>query len=143
MPTATLPDLDCAVPAPHCKAPIKGNGLGTNYITPLFAGKSAVAQQCHQSGNRQRGHRVERAVGGHCLDLQRIASGNPSNQYFQLAASINPGKCCYLGYLYGITSFDGLHPSNTGYALIAYDFIKTINQAYGTHIPQIDLDGSL
>ena len=35
-------------------------------------------------------------------------------------------------------SFDGLHPSNTGYALIAYEFISTINKAYGTHIPQID-----
>ena len=36
-------------------------------------------------------------------------------------------------------SFDGLHPSNTGYALIAYEFIDTINKAYGTHIPQIDV----
>jgi hypothetical protein len=35
-------------------------------------------------------------------------------------------------------SDDGLHPSNTGYALISYYFIKTINdayRAYGAHIP--------
>lgn len=36
-------------------------------------------------------------------------------------------------------SFDGIHPSNSGYGLIAYAFIATINKAYGTHIPQIDL----
>jgi hypothetical protein len=36
-------------------------------------------------------------------------------------------------------SFDGLHPSNTGYAIIAYEFIDVINKAYGTHIPQIDV----
>ena len=65
-----------------------------------------------------------------------IASGDPSNPYFKLASSINPGVCCTLGYLYGMLSFDGLHPSNTGYALIAYEFISTINKAYGTHIPQ-------
>ena len=36
-------------------------------------------------------------------------------------------------------SFDGIHPSNTGYALIAYEFIDTINKAYGAHIPQVDV----
>ncbi len=36
-------------------------------------------------------------------------------------------------------SLDGIHPSNTGYALVAYAFIDTINKAYGAHIPQVDL----
>jgi hypothetical protein len=43
-------------------------------------------------------------------------------------------------------SFDGIHPSNTGYAIIAYEFIKAINAAYGAHIPEVDVkavyDGS-
>lgn len=36
-------------------------------------------------------------------------------------------------------SFDGLHPSNTGYALISYYFIQAINTAYasyGAHVPE-------
>lgn len=34
-------------------------------------------------------------------------------------------------------SLDGIHPSNTGYALFANAFIKAANQAYGLTIPQI------
>jgi lysophospholipase L1-like esterase len=35
----------------------------------------------------------------------------------------------------GIISLDGGHPTDIGYTLIADEFIKTINNAYGTHIP--------
>ena len=80
-----------------------------------------------------------------------LASGKNSNSYFQLASSIAPGICCTLGFVHptasgnaqgGILSFDGIHPSNTGYALIAYAFINAINEAYGTSIPQVDLQAA-
>jgi len=137
--SGSYPDLDCAVPKPHCKA-VPGTGLGNYYITPEFAGK---IQALNDAINQGIDHA---ATASHVplVDVQAIfqglASGNPSDPYFKLASSIKPGTCCYLGYLYGILSFDGLHPSNTGYALIAYVFIDTINKAYGTHIPQIDID---
>lgn len=35
-------------------------------------------------------------------------------------------------FLGGLFSLDGLHPSNTGYAIMANEFIKGINQALGT-----------
>lgn len=132
------PNLDCAVPAPGCKA-VPGSGLGNYYITPEFAGKVQTLNDAINQGID------DAATASHVplVNVQEIfhgiASGDPSNPYFKLAASINPGVCCTLGYLYGILSFDGLHPSNTGYALIAYAFIETINEAYGTHIPQIEL----
>jgi len=50
---------------------------------------------------------------------------------------INPPKCCSLAFLGGLLSFDGLHPSNTGYALIANDFIGTIDKGLGQSIPQL------
>jgi len=133
-----IPDLDCANPAPHCKA-VPGSGLGGNYITPEFAGKvqslnDAINQGIDDAATQTRTPLVDvQAI------FHGIASGNPNNPYFRAAASINPGVCCTLGYLYGMLSFDGLHPSNTGYALIAYDFIATINKAYGTHIPEVDV----
>lgn len=135
---AQLPDLDCAVPSPKC-TPVPGSGLGSNYITPAFAAKvqtlnNAVNQGINAAASDTRVPLVDVQAIFHGL-----ASGNPSNPYFALAASINPGVCCTLAYLYGILSFDGLHPSNTGYALIAYSFIKVINKAYHTHIPQIDV----
>lgn len=143
-----LPDLDCAKPSPHCK-PVKGSGLGANYITPEFAAKiqrlnNAINQGIDNAATAEHVPLVDVAAIFHGL-----ASGDPHNQYYRLAASINPGVCCTLGYRYpiasgtpppgGILSFDGIHPSNSGYALIAYAFIGTINQAYGTKIPQVDL----
>jgi len=43
-------------------------------------------------------------------------------------------------YLGGIFSLDGFHPTNTGYAITANEFIKTINQFYGTMIPRVNLE---
>jgi lysophospholipase L1-like esterase len=133
-----LPDLDCAVPAPKCK-PVPGSGLGTNYITPKFA---ARVQELNNAVN-QGINAAATSTHVPLVDIQTIfhglASGDPSNPYFAAAASISPGVCCTLAYLHGILSFDGLHPSNTGYALVAYFFIKAINQAYHTHIPEVDV----
>jgi lysophospholipase L1-like esterase len=146
-----LPDLDCAQPMPHCKA-VKGSGLGANYITPAFAAKVQSLNNTVNQGIDD----AASAAGAPLVPVDKIfeglASGDPSNPYFSLASSIAPGLCCTLGYIYpakisgtteslpgGILSFDGIHPSNTGYALIAYEFIDTIDKAYGTHIAQVDL----
>ncbi len=139
--SGTLPNLDCAVPAPHCKA-VPGSGLGMRYITPEFAGKLQALNNAINQGidNAASASHVP-LVDIHAI-FHGLASGDPSNKYFALASSINPGHCCTLGFLWGISSFDGIHPSNTGYALVTYAFIDTINQAYGTHIPQIDLEAA-
>jgi len=136
--TGQIPNLDCANPAPHCKV-VPGSGLGMRYITPEFAGKLQALNNIINEG-------IDDAAAAEHVPLvdvhsifHGLVSGDPSNPYFKLASSIKPGLCCTLGYLWGISSFDGIHPSNTGYALIADVFIGTINKAYGTHIPQIDL----
>jgi len=40
----------------------------------------------------------------------------------------------------GLFSLDGVHPSNTGYAIIANKFIQTMNARLGTHIPLANID---
>jgi lysophospholipase L1-like esterase len=50
---------------------------------------------------------------------------------------INPPYCCSLRFGGGLLSLDGLHPSNTGYAIIANAFIQTIDAAFGTSVPQL------
>jgi len=52
---------------------------------------------------------------------------------------INPPNCCSLVYRGGLSSLDGLHPSNTGYAIIANAFIASLNAAYGLGIPQVNV----
>jgi hypothetical protein len=39
----------------------------------------------------------------------------------------------------GLLSLDGLHFSDTGYALLAAEFAEAINAALGTRIPELDL----
>lgn len=39
----------------------------------------------------------------------------------------------------GLFSIDGIHPTNTGYAIIANEFIKTINRAYEMKIQSVDV----
>lgn len=66
----------------------------------------------------------------HKLFVQIAAAGG---------APINPPKCCSLVYRGGLSSLDGLHPSNTGYALIANAFIDTLNAAYSLGIPDVNV----
>ncbi len=50
------------------------------------------------------------------------------------------GKIYTFSYLGGLISLDGIHPTRTGYALIANMFIERINQILGLQIPLIDID---
>ncbi len=115
-----------------------GSGLGGNYITPAFAGQIQVINNNVNAGIDA----SARNTGAPLVDVQAIfqgiASGDPSNQYFA-KAQVNPGVCCSEVFHGGLVSYDGLHPSNTGYALISYYFIQTINRAYaayGANIPE-------
>ncbi|HMH14865.1 MAG TPA: SGNH/GDSL hydrolase family protein [Edaphobacter sp.] len=46
------------------------------------------------------------------------------------------GTTAFLG---GVFSLDGIHPTNTGYAVVANTFIDTMNAGMGTKIPDVDL----
>ena len=43
-------------------------------------------------------------------------------------------------FLGGIFSLDGIHPTNTGYAMVANDFIKAINTKFAGSIPPIAIE---
>jgi hypothetical protein len=43
-------------------------------------------------------------------------------------------------FMGGLFSLDGVHPTNTGYAIIANEFIKTMNRALGTGIPPANVN---
>jgi hypothetical protein len=50
------------------------------------------------------------------------------------------GETLTNGFLGGIFSLDGVHPTNTGYAAIANAFIRKLNDDLGTKIPFISID---
>jgi len=62
------------------------------------------------------------------LFTQIAASGLTINGY--------TGTTSFLG---GIFSLDGIHPSNTGYAVVANKFIDTMNASMNTKIPDVAL----
>ena len=43
-------------------------------------------------------------------------------------------------FMGGLFSLDGVHPTNTGYAIIANEFIKTMNRSLQTNIPYVSVD---
>ncbi len=49
------------------------------------------------------------------------------------------GKHLTTAFLGGIFSLDGVHPTNTGYAIVANTFIEVINLSYGKRIPFVDV----
>ncbi len=43
-------------------------------------------------------------------------------------------------FLGGIFSLDGVHPTNTGYAIIANAFIKELNRGFAAGIPPVSVE---
>ena len=39
----------------------------------------------------------------------------------------------------GVFSYDGVHPSATGYAIVADALVQFVNASYGTTIPRVDM----
>jgi lysophospholipase L1-like esterase len=50
------------------------------------------------------------------------------------------GKHLTAEFLGGLFSLDGIHPTNTGYAIIANSFIEGMNRSWSTNIPLADVD---
>jgi lysophospholipase L1-like esterase len=126
-----LPDLDNGVP---------GSGLGMYYITPEFAAKIQSLNNTVNEGIAQASSSSHVPMVDVTAFFDGVASGNPNNPFYKQVVNINPGVCCGLSFGTGLVSFDGLHPSNTGYALIASYFIDEINANFKTKIPQINID---
>ena len=116
-----------------------GTGLGSNYITPAFATQINSVNTAMNAGIAAAAKQTGTPLVPISQVFNDIATGNTSSPSFQLAASVNPGKCCTLTFGGGLLSYDGLHPSNTGYAVIADAFISAIDTAYGANIPPLAL----
>lgn len=128
-PTAvSIPTTGCGVTGGSC--------LGTYYLTASFATQVQTVNAAINAGIKAAATKSQAAF----VPIDQIFAGlySGSGPYFAEAASINPGKCCTLAFGGGILSLDGLHPSDTGYALIAQVFAQTANTAFGTSIPAIN-----
>jgi phospholipase/lecithinase/hemolysin len=73
------------------------------------------------------------AAGGILIDMHTFFESAA-----QTGVTINgyPATTAYLG---GLFSLDGIHPTNTGYALVANQYIAVINAALKTNITPVDV----
>ena len=59
--------------------------------------------------------------------------------FIDFAGVVVGGQRITTDFLGGAISLDGIHPTNTGYALIANEFIKTMNSHFGAGIPPVSV----
>lgn len=96
----------------------------------LSAAETATIQQTVQQYNMVIAQQVS-AAGATLVDinteLTKLKNSPPT---------IN-GTAATFAFLGGVFSLDGIHPTNTGYALLANIFIDRMNAAIGTKIPDV------
>lgn len=73
------------------------------------------------------------AAGATLVDIHSFIQGLAQN-----GATIDSYNAT-TGFLGGLFGLDGLHPTNTGYALLANQFIDTMNTSLKTTIPDVDV----
>jgi len=74
-----------------------------------------------------------RMMGAAVVDIHELVGNIDRNGY-----TIG-GQTLTTAFLGGLFSLDGVHPTNTGYGIIANEFIRTINRRFDTNIPLANL----
>lgn len=126
-----LGQLGAGAPVPNLDPAGKGSGVGSLYIPDALDAQARALNGAYNQAIAA----AAQATGTPLLDIHQIFVQIKNNQY--APAFVNPPKCCGLQFGGGIVSFDGLHPSSTGYALVANAFIAAINSNFGTAIPAL------
>jgi lysophospholipase L1-like esterase len=98
----------------------------------LTAAEAATAKQTVAAYNQVVATQAKN-VGATLVDINALFTQVAAN-----GVTIN-GVTGTTGFLGGIFSLDGIHPTNTGYALVANYFIDAMNTAFGTKIPDVAL----
>jgi hypothetical protein len=58
----------------------------------------------------------------------------------QARGVVENGQRLTTDFLGGVFSLDGVHPTNTGYAIVANAFIKTLDRTFAAHIPPLSVE---
>lgn len=98
----------------------------------LTAAEAATVTQTVQAYNAVIAQQVA-ANGGTLVDIYS------ADNELRLHPQVVNGYPVSFGFLGGLFSLDGIHPTNTGYAITANVFIQAMNTALGTTIPAVDV----
>lgn len=107
----------------------KGSGLGSEYLTPAFVAQVQVLNAAYNQ-----------AIDGVATSSGSNVALVPITALFTTASTsgVAIGAVTVTEQFGGgLVTWDGLHPSNVGYAVVANDFIATADTAFGMTIPQL------
>lgn len=107
-----------------------GSGLGAAYLTPAFATQVAALNTGYNQA-------IDTVANGAGTGVALVPITATFNQIAASGYTAIPGETMTLQFGGGLLSWDGLHPSWTGYAAIANVFIGTADTAFGMTIPQL------
>lgn len=119
--------LKAGKPLPQLHAP--GSGVEPDYLSLDFIAQIQALNTAYNAAIAA----AAQQTGAPLVDIHGAFTQIANNG----GVPINPGVCCTLEYEGGLLSLDGLHPSNTGYAIISNVFIRTLDSAYGLSIPPL------
>lgn len=105
-----------------------GSGDGTLYLDQTFAAQAIALN----AGYNQAINQVAASTGAALADVQTVFKGVAAS-----GVPLAPGVTLTLQFGGGILSYDGLHPSNVGYALIANTFIGAADTKFALTIPPL------
>lgn len=98
----------------------------------LTLAEATVVRQTVQAYNQVIAEQVA-AAGGTLVDVYSASLSLKANPPVINGYQIN------FGFLGGFYSLDGIHPTNTGYAITSNAFIQTMDAALGLKIPPVDV----
>jgi hypothetical protein len=105
-----------------------GSGNGTVYLDQTFAAQAIALNDAYNQTTDQVATQTGAALAPVTSTFVGLsATGLP----------LAPGVTLTTRYDGGIFSFDGVHPSDTGYALVANLFIQAADTKYGLTIPPV------
>jgi lysophospholipase L1-like esterase len=121
---ATIPSVvECALTGPPC--PLTTGILHAADIVTIQATVDAYNQVIDA---------VAAGVGATVVDINSVFADGYANG---ITANGYTGSYAFLGGLFGL---DGIHPTDTGYGVLANAFITTVNSTQGSSIPLVGLD---
>lgn len=106
------------------------SGLGGAYLNATLVGQVQTLNTAYNTV-------IDQIANGSGKNVALVPITALFNQAATSGLTIAPGETLSLKFGGGLVSWDGLHPSNTGYAVIANAFIQTADTAFGMSIPAL------
>jgi lysophospholipase L1-like esterase len=107
-----------------------GSGLGDAYITPAFAAKIQALNAAYNQA-------IDSVATGSGSNVALVPINTLFTQISNSGLAVPGLGTVTLQFGGGLVSWDGLHPSDLGYAIVANEFISTADTSFGMTIPPL------